>query len=77
MIALLDKAILAVRNLPEAEREAIAREVLVRIEATARWDALFADPRSEAQVEQLADEALVEGARGKVSSPCAAERDAR
>ena len=65
MIALLDKAIFAVRKLSEAEREAIAREILVRIEANARWDAFFADPRSEAQFEQLADEALAESRQGK------------
>jgi hypothetical protein len=33
MNALLDKAIFAVRRLPEAEQEAIAREILERIEA--------------------------------------------
>ena len=64
MNALLDKAIFAIRKLPEAEQEAIAREMLERIEADARWDALFADPRSEALLERLADEALEEVGRG-------------
>jgi hypothetical protein len=58
MNALLDKAISAIKKLPEAEQEAIAREVLDRIAADARWDALFADPRSEALLERLADAAL-------------------
>ena len=38
MNALLDKAISAIQKLPEAEQEAIAREVLERIEADARWE---------------------------------------
>lgn len=66
MNTLLDKAISAIRKLPEAEQEAIAREMLERIEADARWDALFADPRSEALLDQLADEALEEIRRGDV-----------
>lgn len=57
MSALLDKAISAIQKLPEEEQEAIAREVLERVEANARWDALFADPRSEAVLKRLADEA--------------------
>jgi hypothetical protein len=48
MNALLDKAISAIQKLPEAEQEAIAREVLERIEADARWDTLLSDARSEA-----------------------------
>jgi hypothetical protein len=66
MNALLDKAIFAIRKLPEAEQEAIARELLNRIEADARWDALLADPRSESLLERLADEALDEIRRGDV-----------
>jgi len=66
MNALLDRAISAIQKLPEAEQEAIAREVLERIEADERWDALFADPRSEALLERLADEALDEVRRGDV-----------
>jgi hypothetical protein len=66
MNALLDKAIFAIRRLPEAEQEAIARELLERIEADARWEALFADPRSEALLERLADDALDEVRRGEV-----------
>ena len=60
MNALLDKAISAIQKVPETEREAIAREVLERIAADTRWDRLFADPRSEALLERLADEARAE-----------------
>ncbi len=65
MNALLDKAISAIRKLPETEQEAIACELLERIEADARWDALFADPRSEAALKRLADEARDEIRRGE------------
>jgi hypothetical protein len=66
MNALLDKAISAIRKLPEVEQEEIAREVLERTEADARWDALFADPRSEAALNRLADEAEADIRRGEV-----------
>jgi hypothetical protein len=66
MNALLDKAISAVQTLPEAEQEEIAREILERIDANARWDALFADPRSEALLNRLADEACDEIRRGDI-----------
>jgi hypothetical protein len=66
MNALLEKAISAVKKLPEVEQEAIAREVLERIGADARWDALFVDPRSEALLERLADEVADEVRRGDV-----------
>ena len=76
MNALLDKAIFAIRQLPEAEQEAIARELLERIEADARWDTLFADPRSEALLERLADEALDEIRRGEVIDGDPGDRNA-
>ena len=66
MNALLDKAISALQKLPEAEQEAIAREVLERIAADARWEALLSDPRSEKLLERLGDEALAELRRGDV-----------
>jgi hypothetical protein len=75
MNALLDKAIFAIRKLPEAEQEALAREILDRIEADARWDALFADPRSEALIERLADEAREEIRRGEVFDGDPGDRD--
>jgi sugar-specific transcriptional regulator TrmB len=76
MNTLLDKAIFAIRKLPEAEQEAIARELLERIEADGRWDALFADPRSEALLERLADEARDEVRRGEVYDGDPGDRNA-
>ena len=66
MNALLNKAIAAVSKLPDADQEAIAREVLDRLEADARWDALFADPRSRATLSKLAAEVRADIARGDV-----------
>ena len=66
MNALLDKAITAIEKLPEAEQEGIAREVLERIEADARWEALFADPRSQDALQRLAAEAEADIKRGDV-----------
>ena len=68
MSALLDKAISAIQKLPEAEQETIAREVLERIEADARWEKLFADPRSKDALKRLAAEAQADIERG-VSAP--------
>jgi hypothetical protein len=66
MNALVSKAIEAIAKLPDTEQEVIAREVLARLEADARWDKLFADPRSEALLDRLADEAEIEIARGEI-----------
>ena len=64
MNALLDKAITAIQRLPEAEQEAIAREVLERLDADARWEQLLADPRSKSVLKRLAAEAREEIERG-------------
>ena len=66
MNALLNKAIAALSKLPEAEQEAIARDVLDRLGSDARWDTLFADPRSSATLARLAAEARDDIAHGHV-----------
>ena len=66
MNALLNKAIAALTKLPDAEQEAIAREMLDRLEADARWEKLLADPRSKAVLSRLAADARSEIARGDV-----------
>ena len=65
MNAILNRAIDAVQALPPAEQEAIARELLDRLEADARWDKLFASPRSEALLDRLAEEAAEDIERGR------------
>ena len=57
MNSIVTKAIEALSKLPEPEQEAIARDLLDRIEGDARWDALLADPRSDDVLAQLASEA--------------------
>lgn len=64
MNALVSKAIEALAKLPDDEQEAIARDLLDRIEADARWDELFADPRSQSVLSRLAAEAMDDVARG-------------
>ena len=66
MNALVTKAIAALVKLPEAEQEAIARVVLDRIEADARWDEVLADPRSETLLSRLAAEAREDISKGDV-----------
>ena len=66
MTELLNKAFEAASKLSPSEQDALARELLARIEADARWDAAFADPRSEDLLQRLADEAAQDIARGDV-----------
>lgn len=67
MNALFDKAIAAIAKLPDAEQEAIAREMLDRLEADDRWEKLLADPRSKTSLARLAAEAGADIARGDVT----------
>ncbi len=66
MTELLNKAFEAVSKLSREEQDAIARELIARIEADARWDELFPDPRSETLLKRLADEAEADEASGGV-----------
>ena len=56
---MIDKAIRAIRKLPPSEQEAIARELLDRIEADTRWEQLFDDPRSQSLLDAMAQDALL------------------
>jgi hypothetical protein len=62
MTKLLETAIAKVRDLPEAEQNAIAQIVLDEIESERRWDELFA--RSPDKLRKLADEAWAEHEAG-------------
>lgn len=66
MSTLLDKAIEAVSKLPIEQQDAIAREMLDRIEADDRWDRLLNDPRSNKVMSGLLDEARADIAGGDV-----------
>lgn len=60
MTKLLDKALNEIQRLPEEEQDFYAQVLLDTLKSEQRWDELFADPRSEQALEQLADEAMRE-----------------
>ena len=66
MSTLLDKAIEAVSKLPPEQQDAIARDMLDRIDADERWDHLLQDPRSDFVVKGLVDQARAEISQGEV-----------
>lgn len=66
MTALLDQAIEEVKRLAPAEQDDIARELLDMLASERRWDALFADPRSEAALARLVAKTREEIAKGDV-----------
>ena len=66
MTQLMEDAVRAMKRLPADEQDEIARMVLDIIDADAKWDRLFADPRSEAVLVELAAEAEREVAEGHV-----------
>ena len=76
MNALIDRAILAIRELPPAEQEAIARELLDRLEADAHWGKLFTDPRSETLLDRLAEEAAEDIKHGRTIDGDPSDRSA-
>ena len=63
-MTLLDRAIVAIKKLPPPEQEALASELLERLNADEKWDRLMADPRSQEALSRLAAEAREEVARG-------------
>jgi hypothetical protein len=44
----------------------LADLLLEEMQASERWDALFADPRSDVLLEQLVNEALAEDSAGEI-----------
>jgi len=61
MTARLEEALRRARNLPPEEQDRIAALILEEIESEARWEQLFS--RSEAKLEQMAEDARQEAAR--------------
>ena len=49
----------------EEEQQVLAELVFQELQASARWEALFADPRSDKLLEQLVNEALAEDDAGE------------
>ena len=65
MTKLLEKAIEAMRRLTEDAQDAVAREVLARIEEEAEWDRLVSSPESGAWLEKEARAALADHDKGE------------
>lgn len=65
MTTLLKKAIEELSNLPEEKQDFYAQEILDSLEGDEKWDALFADPRSETLLSQMAAKALEEYKAGE------------
>lgn len=53
----LEKALEQLKALPSDAQEAIAHDLLEMIYSERKWDQLFENPRSEAVLKRLADEA--------------------
>lgn len=65
MTKMIDKAIEALRQLPASEQDAMAREVLARIEEESEWDTLIATPSSQEWLERAARMALEQHNKGE------------
>jgi hypothetical protein len=63
---LMEQAIARASQLPQEGQDAIASIILREIEAEARWDELFADPKSADLLSRMADEAMAEVQSGRV-----------
>ena len=65
MIATLSQAFHQAAKLPTQEQKILAEWMLELLQSETRWDELFATPRSQDMLSQLADEALEEFHAGK------------
>lgn len=65
MIDLLKQAVEQAAQLPEDEQRHIAEMILAEIDSDKRWEELLNDPRSEAVLERMAEEAHQEYLAGK------------
>ncbi len=63
MTKLMEQALRAVAELPEAEQDALAVSILAEVKGEEAWDRQFQD--SARQLEHLADEALSEHGEGR------------
>ena len=61
----MKKAIEALSKPSEKKQDFYAREILDAIEGDKKWDQLFADPRSETLLSQMAAKARAEYEAGK------------
>lgn len=64
MTQLLEQAFEQAKQLSVERQDELAQQIIQAL-ADERWDNLFADPRSERLLEQLADDAIAEFKAGK------------
>ena len=65
MTKLLEQVVEVASALPEDKQNDFARHALENFEGDSKWDALFADPRSEVLLDQLVAEAMLDIKRGE------------
>lgn len=65
MSRLMEQAIKRIRELPEADQDALATILLQEIEAEQRWDELFARPESADLLSRMADAASADARAGR------------
>ena len=65
MIERLRQAFELAKQRSEEEQAVLADLILEELQATERWDTLFADPRSDVLLERLVNEALAEDDAGE------------
>lgn len=58
MIDMLKQAVERAAQQPEAEQEAIAQAILEMLDADAKWETLFSDPRTPQALDALWAEAI-------------------
>ena len=64
MTEAMKRAMELAQHLPEEEQDALAHLMLEEMQAAARWEELFNDPRSEVLLERMAAAAHQEYAAG-------------
>jgi len=64
MTELLKQAMTALEQLPAAEQDAVAQQILVELEEDAKWEVTLHDPRSEIVLNTLIARAKEQVAQG-------------
>jgi hypothetical protein len=67
MPTVLDQAIEELRAMPPDTQEAIARDLLDLVRSERKWDQLFADPRSDALFDRMAQKVRADVSAGRVT----------
>ena len=68
MTQLMQKAIAAIKGLPEQEQNALALELLDRLDEESEWSCIFGSAKSQAWMAEAAREALAEHDRGETTA---------